>query len=235
MLFNADNGFHERIPRNAPVDRTDVSMMRVTNIHCDEYRGVATIGHQVKTWDFSPDKQFLDKRNLRQKGKVGNGNARQLHYEMKQDLRESAEAIKQERFEREQHAKEVHKMSLGGLSDEEMLAYAMMLSQEEQGTTKDNPVITNADYVDEEDEALMQAMMESLKMEEEAKAAREQTITPPAASSSGSSELDHWPMLGEGSGASSSGSSSRADVTADGDDAYDAELLYVLQLSQKEM
>ncbi|CDH57937.1 hypothetical protein RO3G_13583 [Lichtheimia corymbifera JMRC:FSU:9682] len=235
LTGNLLNVLGNKIPRNAPVDRTDVSMMRVTNIHCDEYRGVATIGHQVKSWDFSPDKQFLDKRNLRQKGKVGNGNARQLHYEMKQDLRESAEAIKQERFEREQHAKEVHKMSLGGLSDEEMLAYAMMLSQEEQGATKDKPVITNADYVDEEDEALMQAMMESLRMEEEAKAAREQTITPPAASSSGSSELDHWPMLGEGSGASSSGSSSRAEIMADADDAYDAELQYVLQLSQKEM
>lgn len=42
-----------KIPKNAPVDRSDLSLMRVKNIYCDEYRGVATIGHQVKSWDFS--------------------------------------------------------------------------------------------------------------------------------------------------------------------------------------
>lgn len=48
-----------KIPKNAPVDRSDVNIMRVKNIWCNDYQGVATIGHQIKTWDFSPGKQFL--------------------------------------------------------------------------------------------------------------------------------------------------------------------------------
>jgi WD40 repeat protein len=53
-----------KIPKNAPVDRTDVQVMRVKNLICNDYQGVATIGHQVKSWDFSPGKQFSSKYNL---------------------------------------------------------------------------------------------------------------------------------------------------------------------------
>ncbi|KAI9495258.1 WD40-repeat-containing domain protein [Zychaea mexicana] len=185
------NVLGNKIPKNAPVDRNDVSVMRVTNLHCDDYRGVATIGHQVKTWDFSPNKQMLNKRNLRRNNvRVGAGDSRQLHYEIKQEWKESAEAIEQERQEREREAKELNKMTLGGLSDEEMLAYAVMLSQEQKGgehqndcfaieegfisnsnsgggsssSNNNNSLAPTTDYIDEDDEELMMAMIASLEM-----------------------------------------------------------------------
>ncbi|KAI7848846.1 WD40-repeat-containing domain protein [Circinella umbellata] len=148
------NVLGNKIPKNAPVDRNDVSVMRVTNIHCDDYRGVATIGHQVKTWDFSPEKQMLTKRNLKRNVRIpGGGDSRQLHYEIKQEWKESAEALQQERHERHEEAKELNKLTLGGLSDEEMLAYAMMLSQEEKGEEEyDSHIITMLEREEDEEE-----------------------------------------------------------------------------------
>ncbi|KAI9252911.1 WD40-repeat-containing domain protein [Phascolomyces articulosus] len=192
------NVLGNKIPKNAPVDRNDVSMMRVTNIHCDDYRGVATIGHQVKSWDFSSDKQMLTKRNLKRSARVpAGGDSRQLHYEIRQEWKESAAAIQQEKREREREVKELNKLTLGGLSDEEMLAYGMMLSQEESTSSSSSSTTTTAitpqmnapeeedssssstaqsnyskktsitiptsDYIDEDDEELMMAMIASME------------------------------------------------------------------------
>lgn len=55
------NTLGNKIPKGAPLDRTDMNVMRVKNIWCNDYQGVATVGHQVKAWDFSPGKQFLSK------------------------------------------------------------------------------------------------------------------------------------------------------------------------------
>jgi len=58
---------HNKIPRNAPVDRSNIDLFAVKSIVCTDYIGVAAIGHQIKTWDFSPDKQLLSRRKLRPK------------------------------------------------------------------------------------------------------------------------------------------------------------------------
>ncbi|KAI9311068.1 WD40-repeat-containing domain protein [Dichotomocladium elegans] len=216
------NVLPNKLPRNFPADGTNVRATRVTNIHCNDYRGVATIGHQIKAWDFSPDSRTMDKRNGRLKNRSGgtaNGlGPRQFHYEMKQDILESTESLKEERKEREMKAKAMDKLTLGGLSDEEMLAYAMMLSQEESTPSSGSSVsissssssggksgtpplysLTENDYVQDDDEALMQAVIASLQVEEDARAEAVERIA--------------------------------AQV---GDDEYDEELEYILKLSQTE-
>lgn len=58
------NVMGNKIPRHAPIDRNDISLTRVSRICCDDYRGVANVGHEIKTWDFSPEKQLLGKHPL---------------------------------------------------------------------------------------------------------------------------------------------------------------------------
>ncbi|GAN09071.1 hypothetical protein MAM1_0241d08593 [Mucor ambiguus] len=160
------NTLGNKIPKHAPVDRSDMSVMRVKNLWCNDYQGVATIGHQVKTWDFSPGKQFLSRRALKQKGgKPGNTVVRdRIRYEIGREVKESISKLESEKLERELEAKEINKLSLGGLSDEEMLAYAMMLSEQETAntTTTASPHNTS-DFIDEEDEELMKAVIASLE------------------------------------------------------------------------
>ncbi|KAI8149261.1 WD40-repeat-containing domain protein [Fennellomyces sp. T-0311] len=221
------NVLGNKIPKSAPIDRNDVSVMRVTSIQCDDYRGIATIGHQVKTWDFSPNKQMLNKRNLRKNVRAGAGEARKLHYEIKQEWKESAETMQQERKEREREAKELSKMTLGGLSDEEMLAYAMMLSQEQSGEVSPQDIpISKADYVDENDEELMMAMIASLETA---------SIQNGSTSSSSSDDtLAEWPAVGQQSQKSNAGTIWNDTQARVNDDEDDEELQYVLKMSEKE-
>lgn len=240
-----------------------MNVMRVKNIFCDDYRAVATVGHQVKTWDFSPDKQLLDKRNLKPRTRLAGGaDTRQLHYEIKQDLKESKEALKQEKKEREREAKELHKMTLGGLSDAELLEYALMLSKEEatapspqpngSGTNHGGGSFSAGDYV-EDDEALLSAVMASLDMEGNGD---EATNTLPSQSAVSWKE-DEWPSVNENSSPhrtsragsdgsvwgnvhsrvlepfSSNTSSPRNGIAVE-EDEYDEELQYVLKLSESE-
>lgn len=251
-----------RVPKNAPIDRSDVSVMRVKNIFCDDYRGVATVGHQVKTWDFSPDRQLLDKRNLKPKTRFPGADTRQLHYEIKQDLKESTEALKQEKKEREREARELHKMTLGGLSDSELLEYALMLSKEESnsqdpslqpnssgGSSSGN--FSAGDYV-EDDEALLSAVMASLDMENQAVSNSLPSRSPV------DWREDEWPSVTETNNSSSRSSRTGSDGSVWGnvhsrvlepfhsdtssprfriaaeDDEYDEELQYVLKLSESE-
>ncbi|KAI9478261.1 MAG: quinon protein alcohol dehydrogenase-like superfamily [Benjaminiella poitrasii] len=163
------NTLGNKIPKNAPVDRTDVNVMRVKNIWCNDYQGVATIGHQVKTWDFSPGKQFLSRRALKQKGKPYNAVLRdRFRYEIDREVKDSIAKMELDKREREREEREIHKLSLGGLTDEEMLHYALMLSQQESASTtspaQPTPQI-NGDYVDDEDEELMKAVIASLELE----------------------------------------------------------------------
>lgn len=209
----------QRIPRHAPVDRTDVNVTSVKNIWCDNYRGVATIGHQIKTWDFSPDKQLLDKHQLRPKARVPGNDPRHLQYELKQDLKESKEILKQERKEQERHARFVNKMTLGGLSDEELLAYALMISQEDTNMKRqqtdtvsqnengsDRTAVNGfsaGDYVDD-DEELMQAVIASLSTSENVSDAQSSSsfdeMPPPPQQQqqpANHDQEDEWPAVGE--------------------------------------
>ncbi|KAF7729024.1 hypothetical protein EC973_005055 [Apophysomyces ossiformis] len=169
-----------KIPRRAPIDRNDVSLMRVKNIRCNNYQGVATIGHEVKTWDFSPDKQLLARRNLRPKSKAVSTGARgHLHHEIKQELRESREKLEQEKKEKELHEKKLKNLTLSGLSEEEMIAYAVMLSQEESTAasssgnesssassqqSSDTNDFASEDFMNSDDEDLMKAVIASLEV-----------------------------------------------------------------------
>lgn len=160
------NTLGNKIPKHAPVDRSDMSVMRVKNLWCNDYQGVATIGHQVKTWDFSPGKQFLSRRTLKQKGgKPCNTVVRdRIRYEIGREVKESISKLESEKLERELEAKEISKLSLGGLSDEEMLAYAMMLSEQETAnTTITTSPHHTSDFIDDEDEELMKAVIASLE------------------------------------------------------------------------
>ncbi|KAI8647446.1 WD40-repeat-containing domain protein [Parasitella parasitica] len=158
------NTLGNKIPKNAPVDRTDTNVMRVKNLWCNDYQGVATIGHQVKAWDFSHGKQFLTRRVVKQNGKPCNNVVRdKLRYEIGREVKESISKLESEKLERELAEREINKLSLGGLSDEEMLAYAMMLSEQENSREALPSPLNNIDFVDENDEELMKAVIASLE------------------------------------------------------------------------
>ncbi|KAL7332298.1 hypothetical protein PS15p_204360 [Mucor circinelloides] len=231
------NTLGNKIPKHAPVDRTDMNVMRVKNLWCNDYQGVATIGHQVKTWDFSPGKQFLSRRALKQKGKPCSNVVRdRIRYEIGREVKESITKLESEKLERELEAKEINKLSLGGLSDEEMLAYAMMLSEQETNTTTSPQ--NKSDFVDEDDEELMKAVIASLEQPTFDQAASEESSIISATVSS--SSLSHL--------------NNKSDITNDDDDYYkwptvadsmtmpspsqqqeedlDEELRYILELSK---
>ncbi|KAL0088120.1 WD40-repeat-containing domain protein [Phycomyces blakesleeanus] len=243
------NVLGNKIPRNAPVDRNDISIMRVNKIMCSDYKGVAAIGHHLKTWDFSPNKQLLAQRNLREKVKAPGAGLRDqnLHYEIKQELKDSTEKLSQEKKERFVKAKKVHKLTLGGLSDEEMLAYATMLSQEEMvsnrgyvsheqqqqgssGGAKND--INNGDYInDEEDEDLLRAVIASLSLTENEQYCDQEILATKAAvnHSSNNSSID------SGSGSSLGSNKNQSKGSSNLQDEYDEELQYVLMLSRGEI
>ncbi|KAG2173175.1 hypothetical protein INT43_004549, partial [Umbelopsis isabellina] len=172
---------HNKIPRNAPIDRSDIDLFAVKSIVCTDYIGVAAIGNQIKTWDFSPDKQLLSRRKLRpKKSNTGNihGTRGQLQAEIHKEVRESRTRLAEERKAMEEATKTIQKMTLG-LSEQECLDYALMLSAEAsaQGSPSTVPQASpapapgnDAAPPDDEDEALLQAVIASLetaKKEEE--------------------------------------------------------------------
>ncbi|KAI8326936.1 quinon protein alcohol dehydrogenase-like superfamily [Choanephora cucurbitarum] len=168
-----------KIPKHAPVDRTDVDVMRVKTLWCsNDYRGVATIGHQIKVWDFSPDKQFLS-RPLKPKVSGKPVIRDRLRYEIDCEVKESMAKMASERLEREQAEKHYDKLALDGLSEEEMIHYAMMLSQQEEHPVKESP----DDFVDVDDEDLMKAVIASLDHHH---------IEAPSVSSEHSESSDSW-------------------------------------------
>lgn len=214
------NTLGNKIPKNAPVDRTDVHMMRVKNIWCNDYQGVATIGHQVKTWDFSPGNQLLmNRRVLKQKGKPSSNTIARdrVRYEIDLEVKESIKKLETEKMDRAKEEKHINKLSLG-LTDEEMLDYAMMLSQQEESPSQQD---SSNDFVDENDEELMRAVIASLE---------HQQIDQDLNSDSGDFSLD--------SGSCYSQSASIADwPTAEAthhsvDEDMDEDLRYILELSK---
>ncbi|KAL0566121.1 hypothetical protein ABG067_009596, partial [Albugo candida] len=79
--------------------------------------------------------------------------------------KESIQKLESEKAERQRSEKKLNKLSLGGLTDEEMLDYAMMLSKQENEV----PIIDEPEadvYIDEDDEELMKAVIASLDMAE---------------------------------------------------------------------
>lgn len=233
------NTLGNKIPKGAPVDRTDVNVMRVKNIWCNDYQGVATIGHQVKAWDFSPGKQFLTRGAL--KGRNGskpcsNVVRDRIRYEIGREVKESIQKLESEKFERERNEKEFNKLSLGGLTDEEMLDYAMMLSEQESNSAVVAESNENGDFIDENDEELMKAVIASLDavgkekgISNEEDYEEEESIYVNTISSAASVDSDSlhdvWPTVTE---SHSSGVSSHQQLSED------EELRYILELSKTE-
>lgn len=227
------NTLGNKIPKNAPVDRTDMNVMRVKNLWCNDYQGIATIGHQVKTWDFSPGKQFLSRRAVKQKGKPCNNVVRdRIRYEIGREVKESISKLESEKLEREMEEKEINKLSLGGLSDEEMLAYAMMLSEQENNQSTSSP-LNKTDLVDDEDEELMKAVIASLEQPtfEHEGSDESNNTTSYSASTNSLSRLDNddddynkWPTVADSVVATPS--------VQENDEDLDEELRYILELSK---
>lgn len=158
---------------------------------------------------------LIARHNLRSKTKTPVGGARgQFHHEIKQELQESKEKQKEEQKERERHEKKLQKLTLHGLSEEEMIAYAMMLSQEEStasSAASESSIRTSQpsdtmydqehgftpdDFVDD-DEDLMKAVLASLDemSAEDTSQARscgtEETL---------STDSEEWPTAADGNG-----------------------------------
>lgn len=155
----------------------------------------------------------------------------ELHYEIKQEVKASQLTLAEERKEQALAAKERAKWSLGELSDEEMVAYAMMISQEEEPHT-DDPTTGEKDY--DEDEAILQAVMASLQMT--ANDDTPPTDSPPSNDGSAAHPMDsdlEWPMIGSSTPTPIATPTTQQHDGWDDDD--DEELQYVLQLSRNQM
>jgi hypothetical protein len=158
---------HNKIPRNAPVDRADIDLFSVKKIICTDYVGVAIIGNQIKSWDFSPDKQLLSRRKLRPKKSNNAGNLYasrgQLQAEIHEAMNESKSRIADERKAMEEATRTIQNLTLG-LSETEALEYAIMLSEEASVQTAPAVQIKDEHHKGlEEDEELMQAVIASLE------------------------------------------------------------------------
>ncbi|KAM3580436.1 hypothetical protein VKS41_007100 [Umbelopsis sp. WA50703] len=261
---------HNKIPRNAPIDRSNIDLFAVKSIVCTDYVGVAAIGNQIKTWDFSPDKQLLSRRKLRPKKSNNTGNIYgtrgQLQAEIHKEVRESQTRLAEERRAMEEATKSIQNLTLG-LSDQECLDYAIMLSAETstRGSPSTVPQASpghedGAAPPEDEDEALLQAVIASLetaKQEKETSAIEEEN--PPISheqSSDGESAYsyedenvesamkDSWPSIGTASKrpsnppmprspqySTSSSSAARYSEQEYIEDEDDEELQYVLKLS----
>lgn len=222
------NTLGNKIPKSANVDRHDVNVMRVKNIWFNDYQGVATIGHQVKSWDFSPGKQLLNRATLKQKGKpCSNAIRDKFKYNIGCEVKESIKKLEFEKIERQQEEKHINKLSLGGLTDQEMLDYAMMLSAQENDYSPEQ----QQDYVEDDDEELMKAVIASLDLaekdnthvyyNEEVEDISNIHINSSVSSDTSSmmSQHEEWPMVSEGG---------RRPQTED------EELRYILELSKTE-
>lgn len=192
------NTLGNKIPKSANVDRQDVNVTRVTNVWCNDYQGVATIGYQVKSWDFSPAKQLLNRAGLRQKGRPCSSVIRdKFRYNIGCEVKESIKKLETEKIERQQEEKHINKLSLGGLTDQEMLDYAMMLS------AQDSPE-HQQDYVPDDDEELMKAVIASLDLVEQENTdvyyGEDVHINSSVSSDTSSmiSQHDEWPTMSEG-------------------------------------
>ncbi|KAI8381511.1 WD40-repeat-containing domain protein [Radiomyces spectabilis] len=238
------NTLGNKIAKHAPVDRSDVNIMRVKNIWCNDFQGVATIGHDVKSWDFSSDKQLLARRQLRPKSKSSSTlSANVSQYELRQELKESKATLQEEKQERDRAAKLLHKLTLGGLSDEEMLEYALMLSKEEAAETfspeeasRTTPTFTQEDYIDENDQDLVNALIASLSVDDATATEPSSANTPPDAPQAA-------PCMSQIRAESANTELSAADGTLHGglsrddyiDDEDDEALQYVLRLSRGDL
>lgn len=196
------NTLGNKIPKSANVDRQDLSVTRVSNIWCNDYQGVATIGYQVKYWDFSPAKQLLNRATLRQKGKPCNSIIRdKFRYNIGFEVKESINKLEIEKIQRQQEERHINKLSLGGLSDQEMLDYAMMLS------AQDSPIKPQSqqdhvlgDGVDDDDEELMKAVIASLDLaQENPEGYYDSDIHVDSSASSTMNQHNDWPTVSEGS------------------------------------
>jgi hypothetical protein len=162
---------HNKIPRSAAVDRTDIDLFAVRRIVCTDYIGVAIIGNKIKSWDFSPDKQLLNRRKLRPKKSNHAGNMYssrgQLQAEIDEAVRASKSKIAEEKMAMEEASRAMHNLTLG-LSESEALEYAIMLSEE--ASMQGSPAVQAHDGHNdgtEEDEELVQAVIASLESAEE--------------------------------------------------------------------
>jgi hypothetical protein len=140
-----------------------------------------------------------------------------------------------EKMEREREGKVMDKLTLGGLTDQEMLEYAMMLSQE-------NHTPAQGDFVDEQDEELMQAMIESMNFaenqdvyDENTGITNDESYAESSNSNSNSSSNNNknssdddgiWPTISESMDVGSGSSQ------AEEDEEMDEELRYILELSK---
>ncbi|CAG8573692.1 10788_t:CDS:10 [Funneliformis caledonium] len=132
-----------RMNRNQP-------RVAVTCIYSKEYRTVVTIGGQIKTWDFEPD---IVKGNKAKTSRKKNTSVSTPKYmKLQNDVRESTQIFELEKQEREEHlAKMLEYAPIPGLTNEEMLAYALMISNEEHQT---------------EDDLIAEALRRSLEIQE---------------------------------------------------------------------
>jgi hypothetical protein len=156
-----------------------------------------------------------------------------IRYDIHCEVKDSLSKMASEKVERERESKVMDKLTLGGLTDQEMLEYAMMLSQE-------NHEPAQGDFVDEQDEELMQAMIESMNFAENQGVYDENTgmtndelYAESSNSNSNSSNNNNssdddgiWPTISESMDVGSGSSQ------AEEEEEMDEELRYILELSK---
>ena len=120
------------------------------------------------------------------------------------------------------------KLTLEGLSDEEMLHYALMLSQDTSAPdVAPQPSITHDDYVDD-DEELLKAVIASLNVDQDTNEKSSFVGSSNASnhSDAGSSDRDEWISATEFETTNLAATHEKNEI--------DKDLLYVLELSKTE-
>ncbi|GBB95240.1 hypothetical protein RclHR1_00250038 [Rhizophagus clarus] len=111
----------------------------VNCIYSKDYRTVLNIGGQIKTWDFTPGSAVTGNKVKQQKKKNTSSTPKYTkRLEIQNDVRESTQMFEIEEQEREEHFAKMQKYTpIPGLTNDEMLAYALMVSKEEHQTEDD--------------------------------------------------------------------------------------------------
>lgn len=175
------------------------------------------------------------------------------------EVKESKMMIEKERKERQKIEYEMSKWSLGGLSDDEIMEYALMISQEEHLDNDDDMTHTapvslstnknkdnynsswlnsqSTDY--DEDEALLQAIKASLDLSQSAEPSSSLNLKDSTNCTNTQQQqqeqqylddINEWPSISDTVHQSSKSITGNNQI----EDEYDEELQYVLQLSRQE-
>lgn len=148
-------------------------------------------------------------------------------YDIDQEVKEYIQKLESEKKERHRHELKLSKLTLEGLSDEEMLHYALMLSQDSSSGSTPQPSDSRDNYVEDEDD-LLKAVIASLNVTDS-----QETDVKESMIESNALDISTLPSNSNGNGSEQDERLAYAkSVSNQHEEELDEELRYVLELSK---